>query len=979
MFGRLRAVPFDEAVARRWGWAVIALVVLLVYWPLSSFGWSVSPHDTLNCWLPWRWAMASFLQDGHLPHWNPYQQFGYPQYADLQGPAWYVEALTLGGTVGHGIQVLQGLFLLYVIIGGTGMMRLSRTLHGDDRSALVIGVAYALGGFFTAHQMHLYAVISAAWLPWAFDAVVRLLRSPGKRVALEAALFHYLLLSGGNHTFMIIGAYLETALGMVFLVKAWREGGWAHVYRLGVAVMLFVGVTMVLACGTLYAVYEVYPLMSRGGGLDLAHAADGPFTWYALRSLFFPSILGQDPARLGTNITMANGFMGLLVAALACLAFFRKRDRVENVLLIAGGIAALAAFGSALPVHGWLWRHVPGMDLFRFPAYFRWFTWLAVMVLASGSLQAWRNGAWSGRTVAIAWWSVALVGLLVVVSLPPFGPPAGSDPATWYERITEASSMERIARAVPVPLAALVLAGLMAWRKRLGAPGLLLCVVVEMGWSTTWAQWDTAVGPVAPALYGDRLAQLPPGPNFPTLDAMDRHTDQGDELHYLMYNVHDYFGRPARTGYNSFWLSGPAELQLEHAPLWEAMGRQPLLYLSDRTMAPAGYIGSAIDPRRDSALVVLPAGIVAPVGLGRLPSDSLAVVGFDAQGITVTTRTGHPTILVLQQSHYPGWRVWIDDVPAELWKVNIAAMGVLLPAGTHRVEFRSERPLLGWLLALSMVALFAILYHLAWTGPAPVLRSIGVSVLGAALLWSLFAHRPKTERVPAGLAHFLERPVPEKVVVVNTDRAAALELRSSIIPVRADRAKELVAVIEAIDPDRPLHWIEAGSRAHASVRAWLKDRMRVVRRETHQGVEAIDLVPSDHPMEGRTWGADPAGKPALLHGGIPFGAAIEVPLEELAAFAGKDLVVDLEALGAGAAEASLVIERRRGDRVTDYRRQALSAGDPAAWWPNYVVVPVDELYRPGEQLRIYAWQPGADTVGVRHLRVRVVEEPLRRW
>ena len=42
----------QEAWAKRWGWLVIALAVLLAYWPLSSFQYTLTHGDTLNCWAP---------------------------------------------------------------------------------------------------------------------------------------------------------------------------------------------------------------------------------------------------------------------------------------------------------------------------------------------------------------------------------------------------------------------------------------------------------------------------------------------------------------------------------------------------------------------------------------------------------------------------------------------------------------------------------------------------------------------------------------------------------------------------------------------------------------------------------------------------------------------------------------------------------------------------------------------------------------
>ncbi|MBP6575115.1 MAG: hypothetical protein KA230_11730, partial [Flavobacteriales bacterium] len=85
----------------------LAVFVLIAWWPLVTFTYCVVHGDMLDCWLPWRTFIADCLQNGEWPVWNPYQQMGYPVHADLQGPAWYPEALLLGGTIGQSIYVLQ--------------------------------------------------------------------------------------------------------------------------------------------------------------------------------------------------------------------------------------------------------------------------------------------------------------------------------------------------------------------------------------------------------------------------------------------------------------------------------------------------------------------------------------------------------------------------------------------------------------------------------------------------------------------------------------------------------------------------------------------------------------------------------------------------------------------------------------------------------------------------------------------------------
>ncbi len=52
------------------------------------------------------------------------------------------------------------------------------------------------------------------------------------------------------------------------------------------------------------------------------------------------------------------------------------------------------------------------------------------------------------------------------------------------------------------------------------------------------------------------------------------------------------------------------------------------------------------------------------------------------------TQTSSASLLVLIQNYHHHWKVWIDDKPEAIQKVNMSFMGVSLPAGSHHVVFR---------------------------------------------------------------------------------------------------------------------------------------------------------------------------------------------------------------------------------------------------------------------------------------------------
>lgn len=976
--------------ARRWGWAVITLAVLLVYWPLSSFSYGLVLGDTLDCWMPWRWFIAQALMDGHFPLWDPYAQSGYPIYADLQGPAWYLPSMALAGTVGHTLYTLQALFLGYVVLGGIGFMRLVRRLHSDARTALVVGLAYALGGFFTAHQMHFYAVISAAWLPWLIAAQLQLLEKPAWRPAVEAAIFQALLLTGGNHTFTIIGTWLLLALIGVHAVRAWRKSDRPYIRRLLGHQALFAGLALVMACGTFYAWWEVAPFLARAGGLNYTDAANNPFTLHAALSFLFPYAVGTDANWLGTDPTMANGFIGVIILVLAVLALFRRRSVVENTIACFGLVCFLASFGSALPVHRWLWAAVPGMDLFRFPSYFQWFAALAALVLAAGTLAAWPQGQ-ARRT----WPVKAVIGgaaLLVLAAMawawamrmnePPFG-----QGATLHEKLTGLWRWHRVLVVAPVTLVALI--GLWWWaaapRRRWWA--LLLLVFLEMGWATTFTQWNTALGAYSPAMLQGRINEMPHGPVWPEMRPMGQNTDGSATLKYIWRNVQNFEGHPSHAGFNSFWLKGAGRLADHHPDLFAAMKRQPVVYLSDSVVPMERYDPSAVDPAKDSALVVLPDGVAPFVGLKLSPGDTLAVTGFDHNGIALVTRTSHPTFALLQQAWYPGWTATVDGHPVAVIRANIACFGTVLPAGEHVLEFRFEKPAVPWLLGVSLTGFLGACLLLAFTGASPVQLRIGVVLLCLAIGWSLFAHRPKSERLPGEVQALLGRmdavSAENFPIVVNTGRFPALaELfgNRKAVAVRAESRSRLEQVQRATwaYQQLPFWWLDAGLPTAPAVRAALLERHRVDTVIREGGAVAALLMPGhaalrDTLLHGQRWGTG-----LWLDKTVPWTPAYRVPAGELLQQTPGALVVRVAYIPVGRSVPMVVLERRRDGAITDYESLPLpKTGD--SLHVAVVVRNLRELRHADEEVGMYVWNNGPDSMLVKNVKVETTGRDLSVW
>src|SRR5262249_33154093 len=65
----------------------------------------------------------------------------------------------------------------------------------------------------------------------------------------------------------------------------------------------------------------------------------------------------------------------------------------------------------------------------------------------------------------------------------------------------------------------------------------------------------------------------------------------------------------------------------------------------------------------------------------------LKVVRSGYNEYVLEAETSTPSVLVLSQVYYPGWRAAVDGIETPVHEVNGALCGIQLPAGHHEVRF----------------------------------------------------------------------------------------------------------------------------------------------------------------------------------------------------------------------------------------------------------------------------------------------------
>src|SRR5262249_22886129 len=126
----------------------------------------------------------------------------------------------------------------------------ARRIGCNRLGSMIAGIAFAFGGFMTAHLGHTNLIATAAWLPWVLLALEELyLNLRWRWVALGASFIALLFFAGGPqvtcYALMVAGAY--GLFSLRFREERERRGRF-----------LFGGAAMTV-CGALIAVIQLLP------------------------------------------------------------------------------------------------------------------------------------------------------------------------------------------------------------------------------------------------------------------------------------------------------------------------------------------------------------------------------------------------------------------------------------------------------------------------------------------------------------------------------------------------------------------------------------------------------------------------------------------------------------------------------------------------------------------------------------------------
>lgn len=636
--------------------AILILICVVAYWEIATFQNSLK-WDMLDCYFPWRFLVGESIQHRVFPFWNPYQHLGYPIHADMRS-VFYPEAMLVGLLGGYNLKVMHFLFMFYISMAGLGMYRLIGQFSKRESAKVLGAISYVLCGFFVGHGQEMFGIIAATWIPWVLHYFIRFQKHGAWADLWKLLFFLFLQLTGGYQALSLILFYLLVALGMAEFIPQVRTGQWKNLLFKNVALAS----VLLVSLSVLIVTYvQVSPNVDRLTGMSLQDTYFGSLTPQSLLSLIAPFSVAADASFLGTDSTMANVYVGLLVMALFLVGLFQRKGLLLNIILIFGIVCLLASLGPSTPMRAFLYHYVPGMNLFRMSSFFSYFSQLAFILVAAHGFERMLEKPETRSKWLLRSSVVVLLATLVIAVTTYFDQASGANVSLDlllgpFHFTQEMSYHQRlfIHTALQVMLLLLFIGSLLVVRRRPTAiaPTILVFVLVEMFISARLNFPATVGDHTPPAQTQAKLDRQPKGFPFPSLDgSIAQNTEYKPEISPLYHNTNTFTKTNSWDGFNSFQL----------ARFQNFTGKQEADYLND---------------------------IKNPFLFSTAENTSIEFLEYEPDEMLCEVDAHSATEIVLQQIFYPGWEVRVDGNPAELNIYHDAYPSVRVEEGKHTVTFR---------------------------------------------------------------------------------------------------------------------------------------------------------------------------------------------------------------------------------------------------------------------------------------------------
>lgn len=339
--------------------------------------------DLSRYFYPLRYLMVEQVRAGHLPLWNPYIFCGYPLLATLQVGFFY--PLTLIYYLLPFNLAFNYYIILHYFLAAVFMYLLLVHYQLKRAAAFLGGIVFAFSGYLLSVSNMNTTLTSVIWLPLLLLFFDRLMKKMNIKDILIITLLLALQFLGGEPTIIYLTWLLLVAYATVFS-GSWRAL-WQSLIGLMVASLSMLGLVAI----QLFPLIELIRLSERLVINAYNFVTMRSFPPLELITFIFPYFFGNlskmgeyAQTLLGNNSQdwLISPYLGILPLIFVFLSF--KEDRKRSIFFAGVAfISLILAFGKYTPIYQMFYCLMPGIAMIRYPVKYLFLTTFGLTLLAS--------------------------------------------------------------------------------------------------------------------------------------------------------------------------------------------------------------------------------------------------------------------------------------------------------------------------------------------------------------------------------------------------------------------------------------------------------------------------------------------------------------------------------------------------------------------------------------------------------------------
>ncbi|TAN44956.1 MAG: hypothetical protein EPN22_04825 [Nitrospirae bacterium] len=654
--------------------AILLLSNIAVYFDYWTGYRIFNGKDLLTAFAPLLNFQTDCLQDGSLPLWNPFMNFGYPFVEHYSNTMFFPTHLLMGLFTGSTIELIQREILFWIFIGGTGVYLCAKELGRSGIAGVAAGMSYMFcGQIMELPHWHLL-VYNAACFPFFVLGYHRAVIS-GRPLNITSILFVSFSILGGHITTAVLGLYIFAAY--VAVDSLMRKNVW-----FGVRYLFITSVSAVLL--SLPKLAPMAAAMTSGPRMlapESLHTKD-PFNtinFYNFMSYLLP---------VKFFFSLYIGLLGVVALAFSAIRKKIRADASLVLFILSAWLLMVDSEGNVSFLRSAL-NFLPVMKLVR-NEWFEWFypSFFAVLWLAR-SVDLLIDER-PGRDNIIAAGVMAAALSIIFVS--------------FFN--TDVYVVAFIGQAVLIVLFSSV--AFLRGNRNILLAAVVLLITVEFAFVINRVSVDEpplrddrfiriAVvdqGSVSRSYMDDNMVRN----KFYAVAVQDRFRPSVSESAGFPVLQSGLDGDPTYNMYPAQFARFIDSMNLKRFSGWwyNAQERHDFIRLKDSEMLPA------LDKQPLFVLFGQESG--APSGTAEL--DKISCSSFD-----LSAAAPGPGFLLLHQFYDDRWKVLVDGKEHSLRRVNDYFMGVEVLPGKHKISFRfRDNIFTASLLVSGIAALLLIIY-----------------------------------------------------------------------------------------------------------------------------------------------------------------------------------------------------------------------------------------------------------------------------